>query len=82
MSIESAQAFLERMKTDEEFAKIVMACSDTESRITCVKEAGFDFTIEEIAGLQGELSDGDLDHVAGGNSWNGDHHYSRQQMLQ
>jgi predicted ribosomally synthesized peptide with nif11-like leader len=31
MSIESAKAFLERMKTDEDFAQKVTACKDAET---------------------------------------------------
>ncbi|MDD2582922.1 MAG: Nif11-like leader peptide family natural product precursor [Desulfuromonadaceae bacterium] len=79
MSIESAQTFLERMKTDEEFAKNVMACKDAESRKAYVKEAGFDFTPEEALELRGELTDDQLDVIAGGGwgycardpQWNG-----------
>ena len=66
MSIESAQAFLERMKTDEEFAKNVTECKDAEARIAYVKEAVFEFTIEEIKGVASELTDDMLDNVAGG----------------
>ncbi|MDD2582924.1 MAG: Nif11-like leader peptide family natural product precursor [Desulfuromonadaceae bacterium] len=66
MSIESAQAFLERMKTDEEFAKNVTECKDSEARRSYVKEAGFDFTPEEALELRGELSDGQLDLIGGG----------------
>ena len=66
MSIESAQAFLERMKTDEEFAKNVIACPDKEARITYVKEAGFDFTHNELTELRGVLTDEQLDLIGGG----------------
>ena len=66
MSIESAQAFIERMKTDEDFAKNVTECKDAEARITYVKEAGFEFTLEEVKGVTSELTDDMLDNVAGG----------------
>ncbi|MDW7674570.1 MAG: Nif11-like leader peptide family natural product precursor [Bacillota bacterium] len=65
MSVESAKQFLERMKTDEEFAKKVMGCKDAEERMAVVAEAGFDFTAEEVNEVGGELSDSDLDAVAG-----------------
>lgn len=66
MSVESAKKFMERMKTDEAFANKVKECKDNEARMAFVKGAGFDFTIEEIKGIQGELSDDELDAVAGG----------------
>ena len=66
MSVESAKLFIEKLKTDEGFAKKVKECKDSEARISLVKESGFDFTIEEIKGIQGELSDDELDAVAGG----------------
>jgi len=66
MSVESAKQFIEKMKTDEAFAQKVKECKDSEARMTFVKESGFDFTTEEVKGLQGELSDDELDAVAGG----------------
>ena len=65
MSIESAKAFIEKMKTDEEFAKKVKECKDGAARMAFAKGSGFEFTVEEIK-LEGELSDEDLDAVAGG----------------
>lgn len=65
MSVESAKAFIEKMKTDEGFAKKIKECSDNEARMAFAKESGFNFTVEEIK-LEGELSDDDLDAVAGG----------------
>ncbi len=66
MSIESAKAFLERMKTDGEFAESVAKCSDGKARMAFVKNAGFDFTAEEINQVSSSLSDSELDQVAGG----------------
>lgn len=66
MSIESAKAYVEKFKADGEFAKKVMACKDKEERKAFVKEAGFDFTAEEIKQVGTELSDSELDAVAGG----------------
>ncbi|MBP1764508.1 MAG: Nif11 domain, partial [Firmicutes bacterium] len=37
MSIESAKAFIDRMKKDEEFAKKVMVIQDAEARMELVK---------------------------------------------
>ena len=66
MSIESAKAFLERMKNDEEFRNSVEEIGTAEERLEYVKKAGFDFTMEEIATLKEELSDIELDGVAAG----------------
>lgn len=71
MSIESAKMFVEKMVTDRDFAEEVTACKDSEARLAFVKEAGFDFTPEEIAsvmegGDDGELNDAELEAVSGG----------------
>lgn len=60
MSIESAKAFLERIKSDEDFWKSVGEIATSEERMKYVKGAGFDFTMEEIATLKGELSEYEL----------------------
>lgn len=65
MSIQSAKLFIEKIKTDEGFAKKVKEFKDADARMAFVKNAGFDFTVEEIKGIQGELSDDELDSVAG-----------------
>mgnify|MGYP000227008721 CR=1 FL=1 len=66
MSIESAKAFLEKIKTDEDFRNSVGAIATKEQRTEFVKNAGFDFTKEEIDTVTSELSDELLDMVAGG----------------
>ncbi len=76
MSIESAREFADKMKEDEEFRNSFMAAGNQETAMKMVKDKGYDFTIEEIsqvrheykveAGNQGELSDKDLEQVAGG----------------
>jgi len=71
MVIISAKSFIERMKTDEEFAKKVTSCKDVEARMKCVKDEGFDFTKEELELVKAELSDEDVKNLAGGLSGNG-----------
>ena len=68
MSIESAKAFFERMKNDENFRNSVGEIGSAKERLEYVKKAGFDFTMEEIATLKEELSDIELDGIAGGGS--------------
>jgi predicted ribosomally synthesized peptide with nif11-like leader len=64
MSMESAKAFMERMKNDEEFRKKVNECKDAEARKALVVNEGFDFTVEEIKFFGVELSELDLSMVA------------------
>ncbi len=66
MSIESAKAFLERVKDDEDFRKELEEQASAEERIKFAKAQGFDFTKEEIDSLKDELSDDQMDAVAGG----------------
>ncbi|AET69248.1 bacteriocin propeptide, TIGR03798 family [Desulfosporosinus orientis DSM 765] len=69
MSIESAKAYVAKLKTDEGFANKVKAFPNAEERLAFVKESGFDFTPEEIKQVDEELSDSELDMVAGGDHW-------------
>ena len=66
MSMESAKALLARMTTDEEFAAKILACKDAKQRLQTAREEGFDFTAEEVNQIRNELSDTELDMVAGG----------------
>lgn len=66
MSIESAKAFIDRMKTDDEFNKRVSTAKDKEARMALVKEQGFDFDAEDIQEVSAELNEHDLDQIAGG----------------
>ncbi len=70
MSIESAKAYIERLKTDEEFRELMKDAADKEARIALVKAEGFDFSEEDIKAVESELSDDELDEVAGG-GWEG-----------
>ena len=67
MSVESAKKFLEKYKSDEAFAKSVNEAKSAEERNKIILGAGFDFTQAELNECRGgELSDADLDAVAGG----------------
>lgn len=66
MSLASAEAFMDRMKSDEEFAKKVNGCKDAEARLALARSEGYTFTKEEISQVKSELSDEELDQVAGG----------------
>ncbi len=66
MSIESAKAFLERVKNDEDFRLELEGKTSLEERIKFAKAQGFDFTKDEISEVTDSLSDEQLDAVAGG----------------
>jgi len=66
MSIESAKAYVERMKNDEEFRKKVLACEDSKKRMALVKAEGYDFTEKDIKVVTAVLDDEELTQVAGG----------------
>ena len=68
MSIESAQAFIKRMKTDEQFAQKAVECRDAKAWAEFVEEAGFDIsvdaiTVEDIEEALAELTDDEPDGV-------------------
>ena len=65
MSVESAKAFLKRMKTDVAFARRVTGCKHAKARAELVKAEGYDFTNAEVSTLK-ELEDKELDAVVGG----------------
>lgn len=66
MSIESAKSFIERLKTDESFARKVGECKGEAARMTMAKAEGFDFTVQEVKDLQSQLSEEELDRLSGG----------------
>lgn len=59
MNVESVKSFMERMKTDKEFATKVATCKDAAARMEFIASQGYEVT-------EHELSDEDLEHIAGG----------------
>jgi len=66
MSLESAKAFLERMKIDQEFAQKIMVATTTDSRMTLARAEGFNCTLQEVEQATSKLTDDELDQVVGG----------------
>ena len=66
MSVDQARAFIEKMKSDEEFRGRIMAIEAVDARLAAASDAGFEFTESEVKEVQGELSDDDLDQAPGG----------------
>ena len=73
MSMESAKAFVEKVKSDDEFSKRVARAASREERAEIAKAEGFDFTPEELKSVTEELSVEELEMVAGGNWCGGTH---------
>lgn len=82
MSVESAKEFILRVGTDEEFRERIANASSPEEGKRIAQEAGYDFTDEdyqtatsqiiESESPEGELSDEQLESVAGGVlNWSG-----------
>lgn len=66
MSIESAKAYLDKMKTDEDFAAQVMKYTNRTERMAFVLSNRFDFTPEELEKASTLIPDDELDLVVGG----------------
>ena len=72
MSLESAKEFTKRLMTDKAFRDKFSSIPDLAARKSAVAAAGYSFTKEEMhealqhAQKPGELSDAELEGVAGG----------------
>ena len=70
MSSESANAVIERIKSDEAFRNEVAAAPDADARYVLINAAGFDVSAADkdvlVKGLEtGELSDAQLEGASG-----------------
>ncbi len=65
MSVESAKAFVERLKNDEEWRKKLNAAQSKEERLAMAKAEGFDFTDDEAQNVRSQLSDAELSAISG-----------------
>jgi predicted ribosomally synthesized peptide with nif11-like leader len=66
MSEEAAQAFVERMKSDEAFRVRVLAMEDPGERLKLVRAEGYDCSDAEIAAQGNRLQDEHLEMIVGG----------------
>ena len=74
MSEEQLKAFLEKVKGDTSLQDRLNAAASPDAAIEIAKEAGFAITAEDIQSMQSattELSDAELEGVAGGNNTKG-----------
>ena len=56
MSVESAKAFVERMRRDLEFKKQILAAESAAKRKEIIQRAGFDFNNMHLDALVSELT--------------------------
>ena len=66
MSEEQLKAFLEAVKADAELQEKLKAAKDVEAVVEIAKAAGFVISAEELKSAQAELSDEELEGIAGG----------------
>jgi predicted ribosomally synthesized peptide with nif11-like leader len=74
MSEEQLKAFLEAVKADAGLQEKLKAAADADAVVAIAKEVGFMISADEFSGLQAvgeELSDEELEGVAGGHPWRG-----------
>ena len=64
MAIDSARAFLDKITSDDNFRSRLVS-EMARKRTELVREAGFDFTEDELEEAKSSLSPGALGHVAG-----------------
>ena len=71
MTEEAIKSFVEKLSTDEEFANKLSSAATPEDRLKIANDAGFAVSASDVSGIKAalhieELSDEDLEKVAGG----------------
>ena len=66
MSEEQLKAFLEKVKADTSLQEKLKAAGDADAVVVIAKEAGFSISADDLKNAQSELSDEELEGVAGG----------------
>jgi predicted ribosomally synthesized peptide with nif11-like leader len=61
MSVESARAFVEKMRSDLDFKKQILAAESAAKRQEMIKSAGFDFDRMHLDSLVSELTPDERD---------------------
>ena len=70
MSEEQLKAFLEKVKADTSLKEQLKAASDADGVVAIAKEAGFSISADDLKNAQSEVSDEELEGVAGGEKTN------------
>ena len=66
MSEEQLKAFLEKVKADTSLQEKLKAAADANAVAAIAKEAGFSISADDLTKAQSELSEEELEGVAGG----------------
>ena len=66
MSEEQLKAFLEKVKADTSLQEKLKAAADSDAVLAIAKDAGFIISAEDLKNAQSEISDEELEGVAGG----------------
>ena len=66
MSEEQLKAFLEKVKADTSLQEKLKAASDSDAVLAIAKEAGFSISADDLTKAQSELSEEELEGMAGG----------------
>ena len=69
MSEEQLKAFLEKVKGDTTLQEKFKAASDADAVVAIAKEAGFSISADDLKKAQSEISEEELEGVAGGAGW-------------
>ena len=67
MSEEQLKAFLEKVKADTSLQGNLKAAADAYAVVSIAKEAGFSISADDLKNAQSEISEEELEGVAGGN---------------
>ncbi|MDC0260987.1 Nif11-like leader peptide family natural product precursor [Synechococcus sp. AH-551-N17] len=71
MSEEQLKAFLEKVKADTSLQEKLKAAADSDAVLAIARDAGFSISADDLTTkAQSELSDEELEGVAGGFCWN------------
>ncbi|EAU72735.1 Nif11-like leader peptide family natural product precursor [Synechococcus sp. RS9916] len=70
MSEEQLKAFLEKVKADTTLQEKLKAAADSDAVLAIAKEAGFSISADDLKNAQSEVSEEELEGVAGGEKTN------------
>ncbi len=66
MSEEQLKAFLAKVKDDTSLQENLKAASDVDAVVSLAKEEGFSISVDDLKNAQSEISEEELEGVAGG----------------
>ena len=66
MSEEQLKAFLEKVKGDSSLQEKLKAAADSDAVLATAKEAGFSISADDLKNAKSEISDEELEGLAGG----------------